>query len=172
MSKRSKADGSLTGGTGDVNPQVYRLLVQTTAPITTNFPTVLSASGTATQQFPLPIPRFPSKQGKSIVVEILKIRWNSAFGVNFAAAQSAIYQSTAFLSTRAPPLQGFFSQTDGSVIDYNQNTLVYDFTGITTINTYAAGSKPFLHLHSPDSFQTCKIPTGMTSLMVLVTAFS
>lgn len=139
MSKRAKSDGSLTGGTGDVNPQVYRLSVATAA-ITTNFPTVLSASGYATQQFPLPVPRFPSKQGKSIVVEILKVRWNENIGLNIAAAQSAIYQVTGYISTKAPPSSGFFASNDGSVVDYNRGTTVYDFTGVTTINQYISGT--------------------------------
>jgi hypothetical protein len=61
MSKRARGD-SLTGGTGDVNPQTLTIgITQTTAD-----------NGILVQQA-LPIPRYPQKNGKSIVMEILKV---------------------------------------------------------------------------------------------------
>lgn len=56
----------LTGGTGDVNPQILNIVVSQTA-----------ADVTTTGETPLPIPRgFSSKKGKAIVLEILHVTFN------------------------------------------------------------------------------------------------
>ncbi len=68
MSKRSrssKSNGSYTGGTRDIKPQ---------------FLTVAGATPTAIDDyavtsFPLPVPRFGSRQGKATVTEILKVEY-------------------------------------------------------------------------------------------------
>lgn len=53
----------LTGGTGDVNPQILNLVVTQSA-----------ADTTTTGEAPLPIPRgYSSKKGKAIVFEILRV---------------------------------------------------------------------------------------------------
>lgn len=60
--KRSRAE-SITGGSGDVNPQWMTLPVIN-----------LSAPNTFTSlQIPLPISRLPTKQGKAMVIEVLKV---------------------------------------------------------------------------------------------------
>jgi hypothetical protein len=59
--KRGRGDGGLTGGTGDVNPQLLTMSLST------------SAANTFTQStIPFPLSRFGNKKGKAIVVEILK----------------------------------------------------------------------------------------------------
>lgn len=66
--KRSSA--SLTGGTGDVNPQTYILqseAITITGPVT--------APVTSVRTFPLPVPRYPAGNGRSIVFEILEVEW-------------------------------------------------------------------------------------------------
>lgn len=55
---------TLTGGTGDVNPQVYSLTVSQTA-------TDLSV----VQQFPVPVFRFPIKSNRAMVMELLRTQW-------------------------------------------------------------------------------------------------
>lgn len=55
----------LTGGTGDVNPQILTASVTQTA-----------ADTTTTLEIPIPIARFQQKKGKSIVFEILKIDYH------------------------------------------------------------------------------------------------
>lgn len=63
-SKRQRANGSRTGGTGDIKPQYLTV-----------------SSGTnginlyAVNQVALPVPRFGSQQGRTTVVEILSVDW-------------------------------------------------------------------------------------------------
>lgn len=58
----------LTGGTGDVNPQVLNLVV------------TQSAADTATTgEAPLPVPRgFSPKKGKALVLEVLRVNYSIA----------------------------------------------------------------------------------------------
>lgn len=59
MSKRGKYE-SLTGGTGDVNPQILTVVATQTA-----------ANTTTVVQQPLPIPRYPTSKDRSLVMEFL-----------------------------------------------------------------------------------------------------
>lgn len=77
----------LTGGTGDVNPQLLNLTVTQTA-----------ADATTTLEQPLPVPRIGIRKGRSIVVEIIWIQWNFADFVTPAAANVTY---TGILSTAA-----------------------------------------------------------------------
>lgn len=87
MPKRSSST-SLTGGTGDVNPQVF--VVQVSQP---------AADTTATQGIPLPVPRYPGNSGRAIVMEILKV----TFMVGDMAATAGTAQAiVGVLSTRVP----------------------------------------------------------------------
>lgn len=61
--KRGRKD-TLTGGTGDVNPQILTITAtQTGADVST------------VVQQPLPIPRFPSSPGKNLVMEFLSVEY-------------------------------------------------------------------------------------------------
>lgn len=62
MSKR-RATSSLTGGTGDVNPQFY--VIQTTQ---------TAIDTTRTVGFPLPVPKYPGSANRAIVFEVLSVR--------------------------------------------------------------------------------------------------
>lgn len=77
--KRGRGD-QLTGGSRDVNPQefVMPLLTQTGNDATT----VVSA--------PLPIPRLPTKSGKSLVIEILWVEFHFVI-TGLAAAVQTLY---------------------------------------------------------------------------------
>jgi hypothetical protein len=79
MSKRGRSDGSLTGGTRDVNPQWLNIGVLT-----------LSAANTFTEApISLPVPRYSASGGKSIVMEFLKVEFNNpALDTEFGAASS------------------------------------------------------------------------------------
>lgn len=125
-----KADGSLTGGTGDVNPQFWHLA----APgVQITIPSAGAAAASTTQQFPVPVPKYPTSNGMAIVMELLKIRWrnNITFNVNSTGGQ--IIQTTGYLSTKAPPNVGvpntppFTSPNDSSIVDVNQGSLGYQF---------------------------------------------
>lgn len=71
--KRGRGD-ALTGGTGDVNPQIFRLNANVSLTST------LSAGGFTTKSqrtiFPLPINRVRDPSGKTNVIEITKTRWS------------------------------------------------------------------------------------------------
>lgn len=64
--------GSLTGGTGDVNPQTYVL------PLPAGLVSTLIDPGPthhAHRSFPLPVPKFSANINKSVVVELLGVQW-------------------------------------------------------------------------------------------------
>lgn len=63
--------GSLTGGTGDVNPQTYYLQIPFAA-VTQGVPT---DSAHTARAFPLPVPKFSASLNKSVVVELLGVAW-------------------------------------------------------------------------------------------------
>lgn len=96
MSKRGL--GSLTGGTGDVNPQWYKLAVTQSA-----------ADTTTTTAFPLPVPKVQSNT-RPVVIEVLRTFWTNN---NAIETDSWIegFLSTKSYGTTAP------SFTDGGIVD-------------------------------------------------------
>lgn len=121
--------GTLTGGTGDVNPQWYKLQVPNGIFLTTT--AVQSAS--ATQAYPLPVSRLKqAASGKTTVIEVLKVRWMNQ--LQLAANQAphnAIYTVQSWLSTRAPNYIAApaafspFDPTDGAIVDQASTVSVY-----------------------------------------------
>lgn len=80
--------GSLTGGTGDVNPQFFNMnLLQA------------SANTTLSEEFPIPRQRSPLPGGKSQVMEILKIFWNINPYEALAAVTEVEQRVTGVIST-------------------------------------------------------------------------
>lgn len=82
---------SLTGGTGDVNPQWMKIYAPQP-----------SADATVTLQVPLPVQRLPQKSGKALVMELLKVRWDPPVLYPNASAVAVTFGSFSFLTTRAP----------------------------------------------------------------------
>jgi len=103
MPKRGRSD-SLTGGTGDVNPQWFNLF-------STNNP---GTSYTETG-FPVPVQRLP-ESNRAQVMEILKVEWGLGAQTNIIALTAAAFFS-AYVTTRsfgtAEPLG---TQQNGTVI--------------------------------------------------------
>ena len=64
--------GSLTGGTGDVNPQTYVLSMPSNVVSTLIDP---GPAQHAVRGFPLPVPKFSASLNKSVVVELLGVQW-------------------------------------------------------------------------------------------------
>lgn len=120
----SKSKGaSLTGGTGDVNPQFYRLLTPLVAASTGTGVETISGSST----YPLPINRLGQKGGKAVVIELLKCRWGNLLQVASNIAQNAIYNVQGILSTKPPGPTGLGvnpwpNLVDPTIIDYNLTT--------------------------------------------------
>lgn len=132
MPGKRKGD-SLTGGTGDVNPQTL------TSPI-------LSQSGVDSIdqfQLPVPIPRYPQQNGMQIVMEILKVNFY------FTSVQLALSQLNRFLITlttnpNKPPSVEAAIQDPRSISQYSlgvvtaaaagQSVIPLDFTEDLTDN--------------------------------------
>lgn len=55
----------LTGGTGDVNPQILNMVV-----------TQSGNDAATTLEQPIPLPRFASRKGRSVVLEIIRVHWD------------------------------------------------------------------------------------------------
>lgn len=64
MPAKRRYGESLTGGTGDVNPQSYTL----------SFPLPVGAANSIVG-FPLPIPRYPGTSTRAVVMEVLEVEW-------------------------------------------------------------------------------------------------
>ncbi len=95
--KRRYGD-ELTGGTNDVNPQSFTLAIAPNAPVLQAGVT----STTAQQSFPVPIPRFPTVNGRSIVFELLDVEWvdvDLPVPSVAAAAGAGLFTYEAILST-------------------------------------------------------------------------
>lgn len=109
MPKRGYSGTSLTGGTGDVNPQWFRM--------TDTNPAATPAY--ADTPVALPIQRLPTA-GKAQVIEILKVAWGLAAvnsAINDAATDSVF---CGYLTTRSYGTTEPTSATGGGVIDYFQ----------------------------------------------------
>jgi len=106
---------SLTGGSGDVNPNWLKISV------------TQSAADTFTQSTnPIPVQRLKSN-GKSQVMEILKVHWE-----NISAITETDNSYNAFLTTKsyssAPPL------TDGPVIDHVRRNIILTTSGQVVVD--------------------------------------
>lgn len=89
--KRGRKD-QLTGGSGDVNPQIISVIVNQTA----------NDASTSVIQ-PIPIPRLPTKEGKNLVIELLGVEYfdpgiQSVPGVGVVQRQLVILTTTSSIS--------------------------------------------------------------------------
>lgn len=92
MPPKRVSAASLTGGTGDVNPQQMTLFVVQTAADASTFVAI-----------PNPVPRFPGNNNRAIVMEVLAVDW---YNVNpFTVTATNVV--TGALSTRAPSAAAF-----------------------------------------------------------------
>lgn len=128
---------TLTGGTKDVNPQFYRLSVAVPAVSAAPGPALQSA----TQSFPVPVPKFAQQNGKAIVMEVLRVKWITGVSYDPTDTNGQLLSITGYLTTRAPQATGAgqtpFGINDPAVISSNSGTLVYQYdTGTQTILEY------------------------------------
>ncbi len=134
MKRGRAARDSLTGGTGDVNPQL----------ITFTTITQDSANSLVTSSVNVPISRLPGRSGKAIIIEVLKVFFHSpSIGGQFSATGSNIF-NIASLSTSRPLTQIDFDDPTifavaereargaftggGSYALVTENPVVYDLT--------------------------------------------
>lgn len=123
---------SLTGGTGDVNPQWYKLTVQMTA-----------ADTDTTAIFPLPTYRLQNSSGRSWVMEILKIQWDTSLQVISANGTYGTLVTLATMQTTTLNLPQLKAQ--GAVIDFDQPTVAV--FNAAAGSTFTSGVRPHPELH-------------------------
>jgi len=109
-----KTSSTLTGGTGDVNPQWYRLAIPSQPQVSASAGTVVV--GNATVTYPTPVPKFPEKKDRAIVMELLKIMWAPDQVFNPVSAQAGKSTLTAQLLTASSPT--VIPSNDGRVVDF------------------------------------------------------
>lgn len=103
MSKRSKrSNGSRTGGTGDVKPQI---LTMNTGVGTLNKYQVA--------QVALPVPRFGSQQGRTTVIEVLSLDWY----LGLSDISDPANQTWCYLSTGTDRISGAASALADASVD-------------------------------------------------------
>lgn len=123
MPPKSSAN-SLTGGTGDVNPQWAK-------PPTAVFGAQTPASGAIQQTITIPFPQqpFAPAAGKSIIVEILKTRYG--VGCDFVVGNSAgLFNASLVLSTAPPAVTSpatYPSVSSGRTIDWHTDEQILVF---------------------------------------------
>lgn len=138
--KRPRNYDTLTGGTGDVNPQTLILKV------------VQSQTDGYTQTaYPLPIPRLPLANGKSMVLEFLTLQfdrtltstptggWNYTTGIttnpsppsgaNYAEIAGRLLDDPRVLSTWNQTLVASATNTGVTIIDQGYNVDLTDSSG-------------------------------------------
>jgi len=93
-----RASSSLSGGTGDVNPQTFVIAVTQAAVNTCQSITI-----------PLPVPKYPGQNNRAIVFELLKAKWMLDNLPQPAAANISI---TGYLRTSAFPFADGTAMTE------------------------------------------------------------
>lgn len=123
--KRARATkDTLTGGTGDVNPQLYNLSTSTPSP---------GPDGAAQTKFPVPVYRFPLKNDRAMVMEVLRVKWV----VNNFSAIANQTSLVAMLSTANIDLDP--TPTENNQFDSLSSANVFDAISIDGIYASAVG---------------------------------
>lgn len=136
MAKRARAD-SLTGGTGDVNPQwlsaqILQIVADTNAAVT----------------IPLPQNRLPNAQGKVNVFEILQVEWDLSLQ---APGTTGTFTNIGVLSSAPIIVPAGFPANSSDVRAMKTNPKVIDYTESTRLVLTGVGfserdnTEPILH---------------------------
>ena len=130
--KRGRAKDQLTGGSGDVNPQTVSVRVTQAVPTTT----ILA-------QFPIPIPRLPTREGKNLVIELLWVEYfelsayqpvlnTTAFTLCLLTTTGALSSSIALALLDPRSLSQYYrANVNGANIDGVSNTQQYFIDDLT-----------------------------------------
>jgi len=122
--KRARGE-SLTGGTGDVNPQIYNLTIVQPIP-----------DGTGISTFPVPVYRFPLKRDRAMVMEVLRVQWIVENLASVANANSVV----GLISTSTPAgIQHLTPSTEAEQFIALSGPTVVDSFSLDGIFATAAG---------------------------------
>lgn len=123
MYRKRRATESLTGGTGDVNPQVMNLSL-----------TMSGADTFTTTGVNLPVNRLPGVTASTaVIIEILKIAWDVTLSIGSSAGT---YSTMAALTTSPQTALTDATKSDPTMIDFYQETILNlggATTGITSL---------------------------------------
>lgn len=127
--KRSRGGPSLTGGSGDVNPQWLKVTFDMTG-----------ADAATTEQILLPVPKIP-QSGRSTIIEVLKVHWTPIRDTTSSAVE-VVERFLGKLSTKSFGT-AVISEAEGTLIDAIDVT---DRGAFTAAGTYhSALSFPIVH---------------------------
>lgn len=119
--KRVAVDGSLSGGTGDVNPQ--QMTVRVTQSAADTFTSV---------SLPNPVPRYPGANNRAVVLEVLRVDFYNE-NTFYIAGNANIF---AALSTRQLPAAATGAtafEEPSTFAFYNERTLFATAAGFTVL---------------------------------------
>lgn len=119
MSRRRSRGDQLTGGAGDVNPQILHIPQVVTSP---------ANLGLVQSKIPLPTQRLTQRAGKSLVMEVLRIWYDFGWPFTGNAGAFVVPSGTtafqaAFVATRQVGAlsANTGNNSDGAVISFVQN---------------------------------------------------
>lgn len=147
--KRGRKD-TLTGGTGDVNPQYFRVSNRT------DLAAIIAPGGSATKTvrniFPLPINRIRDSSGTTNVIEVLKTRWSVSIG-GYPVSQAYGVNVNSYLKTSPSPGNAAISDLT-TAVDYITEDIweqpcfpVSDGTTLLTVLPYNASKNDYPLIH-------------------------
>lgn len=152
---------SLTGGTGDVNPQWYKLVTTDPATYGTFAPPAVLTTGVKSQAFPIPISKLRVQGQKATVIELLKVRWQVSIVSNAGIPAAGHYAGgqvnvEAFLTTKAYTNGVLPGPSDGPIIDqasfHTEDVPAIYFLDSTAPPLYFGGITPPYHFENPLDF--------------------
>lgn len=147
--KRGRKD-TLTGGTGDVNPQYFRVSNRT------DLAAIIAPGGSATKLvrniFPLPINRLRDNTGSTNVIEVLKTRWSVSLG-GYPVSQAYGVNVNSYLKTSPSPSAQAISDLT-TAVDYISEDIweqpsipVSDGTSTITVFPYNSSKNDYPIIH-------------------------
>lgn len=141
MAKRGRPAMDLTGGSGDVNPQT--MIIVANGPVS-------GAAGTNRATIGLPIPRLPTPQGKSLVMEILWVEFVHR-SLSATAGASTEYHMSLTTNPAAPANIAAAVSDPRTVADWNYEVTAsgapaafWDVNGVSEVDLTDQAGHGFL----------------------------
>ncbi len=138
MKRARTSGGSVTGGTGDIKPQVFTMDTGTQG----------AANDYVVNQISLPVPRFGTLKTKATIMEILSVDWY----LNIENAADSISSAFAFLTTSTLRTDGETSTLLTAAADVSEPRTFAFALQESVLGTQGAFSRTFpVHLNLSDN---------------------